>query len=90
MTDELDERRIEAVREHLQHFMRAGRTDNVAVVKEAAERLEIEVMVEHLPAAERRLLAAAADFLWYCAEQRGGESRRSVLDMLARALSEED
>lgn len=89
MADEVDERKVAAVQELVHRLVRAGHTENVEALREAAERLEIELMVEHLPGAEKRLFRAAAEFLAHCVERRGGP-HKSLLDQIGQALADED
>jgi hypothetical protein len=90
MASEADERRVAAAHEVLHRFVVLARTENVAVLTETAERLEVAVMVDRLPAAERRLLQVAAEYLRHAIAQRGGGEEPSILTILSQALADED
>jgi len=88
---DVDERRVLALMGLLQDFVSASRTEPDAVVREAAERLEIALMTQHPPAALRHLLSSARDLLEHELSTRGeGRTVEQVLSDLGRALADED
>lgn len=83
-----DERRVQRVVETVRRVIQAG-SEPADVLIDAAERLEVVVMVEEPTPGESAVFKAAAAYFRSMAAGRTGEPK-GVIATLAQALIEED
>ena len=88
MTDD-ESHKGDVVYEHLQRFIRAGRTDDIDKLMAVAERIEVDLLLGDLPAPQRQFLRAGLYYINHMLRERGHAPKYNVLRELGDALKDE-
>ena len=87
---DIDQRKVALLLGSLHDFLRTARVEPTEVLVEAAEQIEIDLMVRHPHGPEKHLLQMAIDYLNRIIADRGAKSDSNIFGTLGQALADED